>query len=128
MNTTYNSLAVNYQTGELYAVTGGAANQNYLMKINPTAPPTLNDTFSANTTGNYNWTTSGSGTGYSWNSAGYVNMDGYSSAWQTASVTANDNLDIYSSGYAQINFNITTNGDGQSRLIFSLEKDISSPE
>lgn len=126
VNTTFNSLAVNFQTGELYAVTGGANNQNYLMKVNPTAQPTLNDTFSTDTTGNYTWSTQGTGTGYSWNTAGYVTMDGYSSAWQTASVTANDNLDIPSSGYAKINFNITTNGDGQSRLIFSLEEDSDS--
>lgn len=126
INTTYNSLAVNHQTGELYAVTGGATNQNYLMKVDPAAPPTLNDTFSINTTGNYNWTNSGSGTGYSWNSAGYVTMDGYSSAWQTASVTANNNIDVPTSGYAKIDFNITTNGDGQSRLIFSLEEDSSN--
>ncbi len=120
INTTYNSLAVNYQTGELYAVTGGATNQNYLMKVNPTAQPTFVDTFFTNTTGNYTWTTSGSGTGYSWNNNGYVTMDADTGDWQVAWVSSQGNGDIPSSGYAKVEFDITKNVGGQSRLWFTL--------
>ncbi|MEW6599464.1 MAG: hypothetical protein AB1499_00695 [Nitrospirota bacterium] len=123
VNTSHNSLAVDFESGGLLSITGGTNSPNYLLQVNPDAQPVLNDTFSSNTSGNYSWSTSGSGTGYSWNSAGYITMDGYGGAWVPASVTARGNIDMPSSGYAKIDFNISTNGDGQSRLIFSLLED-----
>ena len=92
--------------------------------------PVYNDSFTNDTTGNYTWRlhdTYTSGTGYSWNAGGYVSMDGTysggSCCWVPAKVEADRTFNLPTSGYARINFTLTGDGAGQSRMIFQLKQD-----
>lgn len=125
-------MAVNFGTNQLYGVSGWADGMpDYLLKINPNPTPVVNDVHTTNTLGNYTWTTkvSGDSTGSSYNSAGYIHLDGTSNGsgggnWIPAYAQAERTMsDIPRSGYAKLNFTLVGDGAGQSRIIFYVKKD-----
>ncbi len=130
VNIKHNGLAVDFETDELFSVTGCDDDKpDYLLEINKDPDPVLIDDFSTDTTGNYVWSLhpdNPSGTGYSWNSAGYVYMDGtYSGGaccWLPARVQGERAMDLPSSGYAKFDLDLVGDGAGQSRIIFFLKE------
>lgn len=127
----HNGLAIDFETDQLYAVSGYTPDVDYLIEIDKDREPLFSDEFSTDTTGSYTWSvheTYPSGTGYSWNSGGYVQLDGVYNGpeccWVPAKVEAERTLDnIPSTGYAKIKFDITQNGEGQSRIFSFLKQD-----
>jgi hypothetical protein len=124
-----NGLAVDFETGGLYAVTGAEDGKpDYLLKISKKARPVFYDDFSADSTGDYKWHMSHpfstNSTYYRWDDEGYMEMHG---SWDTPYreprwVDAKRVVDIPSSGYAKIKFDVTSNGAGRSRIIFLLKR------
>lgn len=120
-------MAVNFGTNQLYGVSGWADGMpDYLLKINPNPVAVVNESHATNTTGSYTWSTQASGTGYSYNGAGSIHMDGTSNSgsWTPANVKAERTMsDIPRSGYAKLNFTLVGDGAGQSRIYFDIKKD-----
>jgi len=131
-NVKHVGMAVNFGTNQLYAVSGWADGMpDYLLKINPNPTPVVNDVHTTNTMGNYTWTTkySGDSTGSSYNSTGYIHLDGTSNGspggnWIPAYAQAEKTMsNIPKSGYAKLNFTLVGDGAGQSRIVFFIKQD-----
>ncbi len=130
----HNGMGVEFNANELYGLSGN--NLDMLFKVSKTLTPVFFDDFSTNTTGNYTWVRNENpdywpGTGYAYvstgNNSGYVFMDGIYNGnlccWIPANINAEKDMPIPSSGQATIDFEIKTNGEGQSRMYLRLKQD-----
>ncbi len=125
-NIKHHGMAINFQDNQLYGVSGLGSDVDYLFRVKKEMAPFLfRDDFSADTTGDYVWSYQGAGTSKQWNSAGYVEMDGYAGAWASPSSVEGQRTisNLPPSGYAKMKFSVTYNGVGQSRVYLTMQQD-----
>ncbi len=126
----HNGMAIDFATDMLYAVSGwGEGKPDYLVSINPDPEPVIDEIHASDTTGNYTWSSNGaSGVGAGYDATGAaIRLDatygGGGCCWNPATLTAEREMDIPSSGYAKLDVSLTADAAGQSRLIFFIKED-----
>ncbi len=128
-----NGMGVNFETDELFAVTGQVNNKpDYLLKIDLNPVPTLNEIHNIDNTENYHLYTEGGaagmGAGTYDQTSESITFDGTATIcssgvfWCYASSRAEREMDIPSAGYAKLNITLTGESAGQTRLAFHLKE------
>ena len=124
-------MALHRASGELFAMSGWIEGKpDYLLRVNPNAEAILDEVHTTNNMANYNFqTTSGhAGLGYGYDAGnGAIAFNGTATScggnWCPSKSSATRDMDITSAGYAKLDFDLTGESAGQTRLIINIKQD-----